>query len=73
MMIRTFDTIEEKREGLEAVARNIEGFWHELAEEAKGGLDLSAAVYSDVATLRLIASKLKSDHRNRRGELNGGS
>lgn len=58
MTIKTFDTVAEQREGLESVARNIEKFWRELAEEARGGLDLSVCVESDTAALRLIASKL---------------
>jgi hypothetical protein len=57
-MIRTFDTKEEQRAGLEGVARNIETFWRELAESSHGGMDLSVAVKSDVQTLRLIAEKL---------------
>ena len=58
MALNAFDTVEDQREGLEAVARNIEKFWCVLAEEARGGIDLSIAVEGDAATLRLIASKL---------------
>ncbi len=59
MPLRTFDTAEEQRFGLEGVASNIEKFWRELAEKGLDGLDLSVAVKSDVGTLRAIASKLK--------------
>jgi hypothetical protein len=58
MTIRTYDTVEEQRDGLEIVARNIEIFWRHFAEEARGGIDLSIAVEGDAGTLRLIASKL---------------
>lgn len=58
MTYKTFDTVDEQRKGLEAVAKNLEGFWRELAERACGGIDLSVAVRSDADTLRQIASKL---------------
>lgn len=56
MTLKTFDTKEEQRVGLEGVAVNIETFWRELAE--RSGLDLDVAVKSDTQTLRLIAEKL---------------
>jgi hypothetical protein len=57
MPIRTFDTVEEQRAGLESVAKNIEGFWNNIAKMGVCG-DMTDAAKSDAGTLRLIASKL---------------
>ena len=57
MSRRTYDTVEEQRRGLEAVASNIEGFWRTLAEKSE--LDLSIPAKHDAECLRVIASKLK--------------
>lgn len=56
MKMKTFDTVAEQREALEAIAHTIETWWGPLAEKSFG--DMSVPVKSDTAVLRMIASKL---------------